>query len=216
MKRKGVGSPQRLVAQFHARSSGYDLLTSHKGPVIVTSFNWERSLRDKKQTLLFLQETRVMTYLGNSWEERQGRGKCSELSCLEVGVGWVRKILILTLRVSLEWSNVWSTLTLSAWIYNPCAFYKGTQQTPELMFGCWLARFCRFWPNLSGRNDSLPEENNSPEGRLCFLATSPKCTSALKAHTSLFFLAEARMRRKASFLVISARLAIFMGSKKAS
>ena len=156
-EKKGVGSPQRLVALFHARSSGYDLLTSHKGPVIVTSFNWERSLRYKKQTLLFLQETRVMTYLGNSWEERQGRGKCSELSCLEVGVGWVRKVLILTLLVSLEWSNVWSTLTLSAWIYNPCAFHKGTQQTPELMFGCWLARFCRFWPNLSGRNDSLPE-----------------------------------------------------------
>ena len=42
-----------------------------------------------------------MTYLGDSWEERQGRGKCSELSCLEVGVGWVRNILILTLRVSL-------------------------------------------------------------------------------------------------------------------
>ena len=157
-EKNGVGSPQRLVALFHARSSGYDLLTSHKGPVIVTSFIWERSLRYKKQTLLFLQETRVMTYLGNSREERQGRGKCSELSCLEVGVGWVRNILILTLRVSLEWSNVWSTLTLSAWIYNPCASYKGTQQTPELMFGCWLTRVCRllakhFWQKrqLAGR-----------------------------------------------------------------
>ena len=42
-----------------------------------------------------------MTCLGNSWVERQGRGKCSELSCLEVGVGYVRNILILTLRVSL-------------------------------------------------------------------------------------------------------------------
>ena len=41
----------------------------------------------------------------------------------------------------------------------------------------------------------------------------PKRTTALKAHTSLFLLAEARVRRKASFLVISARLAIFMGSK---
>ena len=29
-----------------------------------------------------------MTCLGNSWVERQGRGKCSELSCLEVGVGY--------------------------------------------------------------------------------------------------------------------------------
>ena len=51
--------------------------------------------------LLFLQETRFKTHSGDSWEEHQGRGNCSELSCLEVGVGWVRKILILTLRVSL-------------------------------------------------------------------------------------------------------------------
>ena len=41
----------------------------------------------------------------------------------------------------------------------------------------------------------------------------PKRTTALKAHTSRFLLAEARVRRKASFLVISARLDILMGSK---
>ena len=41
------------------------------------------------------------------------------------------------------------------------------------------------------------------------MTACPKRTTALKAHTSLFLLAEARARRKASFLVISARQAIF-------
>ena len=88
------------------------------------------SLRLKKQTLLFLQETRFKTHSGDSWEERQGRGKCSELSCLEVGVGWVRKNLILTLRVSLVW--------LSAWIYNPCASSKAHSRDLNLCSGAGL------------------------------------------------------------------------------
>ena len=161
---------------------------------------------------MFLQETRFKTHSGDSWEERQGRGKCSELSCLEVGVGWVRKILILTLRVSLVWSNDWSTLILSAWIYNPCASYRGTQQRPELMFGCGLTRICRFLAKQFWQERQV--------------AGSEK--TALKAGASLAILARsvhqrwrptlrcwARVRRKASFLVISARLAKFMGSNKA-
>ena len=172
------------------------------------------SLRQKKQTLLFLQETRFKTHSGDSWEERQGRGKCSELSCLEVGVGWVRKNLILTLRVSLVWSRVWSTLTV-CWDIKSVCLLKGTQQRPELMFGCWFTRICRFSLAILVETTACRKRKNSPEGR-CFTGnSSPKRTSALKAHTLLFPLAEARVRRKASFLVISARLAKFMGSNKA-
>ena len=62
----GGGSPQRLVALFHARSSGYDWLSSHKGPVKSHSSS-ERDLLDKRNKHIVVSpRDRVMTYLGNS------------------------------------------------------------------------------------------------------------------------------------------------------
>ena len=40
-------------------------------------------------------------FQGINLVERQGRGKSSELSCLEIGVGYVRDVLILNRRVGL-------------------------------------------------------------------------------------------------------------------
>ena len=85
--------------------------------------------------MLFLQVAVPMTCFRELLVvERQVRGNCSELSCMEVGVGPMRNLLIQNLRVCLI-DQISDGPWLSVWIEYPCVCFEGTQHTPEVMLG---------------------------------------------------------------------------------